>query len=156
MIKNKVNKKVSNFLTKEFNKKLYDISVFDNGNGSYELFNRYLINKDPLGYRVSIKYQSDDKLFSSLKIAVTWCIFEKRNNVVKFMRVEYLDTMINGAEMAINNHRRLVKSSKDINTKLVYIAKLSEEKAKHKAMTSELAKFVVESKYWQNRTFDNT
>lgn len=156
MTKEKFIKKISTFLSKEFNTRLGEISVFENEDGSYELFNRYTVLKDPYGYKVIIKNQIDHKVFSSLKIAVTWCIFEKRNNIIKSKRIEYLDAMINGTEMAINNHRRLVRNCKDNNAKLVYIAKLSEEKAKYKAMTIELSKFVLESKFWQNQTFANT
>lgn len=156
MNQDKLVEKISTFLNKEFNKKTGDVSVFENTDGSYEVFNRYRISKDKLGFRVSVKNESQEKIFSSVKVALTWCIFEKKKDYVKSLRIEYLDIMINGTEMAINNHRRLVKGAKDTHAKLVYIAKLSEEKARYKSMSTELAKCIIESRYWQNKNFANS
>jgi hypothetical protein len=145
--------KISQFLSKEFLQNMSNISMIQNNDGSYEFFNRYTVHQVKTGYEVHLKYNSDVKMFSSLKNALTWCIFENRTKFTQARRIEYLDNMLAGTEVSIEVHKNLIKKTSNTDNQLIYIAKLSEEQAKRKQMILELASFVNESKNWQTRKF---
>lgn len=145
--------KISQFLSKEFLQNMSDISMIQHEDGSYEFFNRYTVRQVKIGYEVHLNYNSDVKIFSSLKNALTWCIFENRTKFTQARRIEYLDNMLAGTEVSIEVHRNLIRKTSNTENQLIYIAKLSEEQAKRKQMILELASFVNESKNWQTRKF---
>jgi hypothetical protein len=149
---NKLLTKIDQFLNQEFIQNINDIAIFQNEDGSYELFNRYRIVKDSLGYKVTTN-TSVEVLFSSLKFAVSWCILETRNKYVKAKRIEYLDQMLAGVDVSIEMHKHLIKKSKETETKLIYIAKLSEEQSKRKKILGELHTYINESKSLQIQKF---
>jgi hypothetical protein len=145
--------KVNQFLSKELFQNMNDIAIFQNDDGSYEFFNKYLVIKHHSGYKVKTKFDSHERLFSSLKFAVTWCIFENRNKYVRAKRIEYLDQMLAGSEVSIEIHRHLIKKAKETENKLIYVAKLTEEQAKRKKMLGEMYTYVNESKSLQTQKF---
>jgi len=150
---NKEIEKVTQFLNKEFVSKLGDVAIFQNEDGDYEFFNRYVISKANNGYDITLKYGSEIVHFSSLKSAVTWCIFDLRNKIVKTKRIEYLDKMVSGAELNIELHKKLVKKAKDLESKFIYLAKLSEDENKRKSYLLELSRYITESKILQTQNF---
>lgn len=149
----RLEEKVSNFLTREFNAKLGDKAIFLNEDGTYEFFNKYCIKAFENGYEISFKFNSNLKYFSTLKSAVTWCIFDVRNKLSKTQRIEYLDKMLSGTELNILQHRKLVKKTKDLDLKLIFLAKLSEDENKKKAYLAELSEYINESKIMQSQNF---
>lgn len=152
MTDDKLTAKISSFLTREFFK-VSNIAIIKNDDGSYEFFNRYSISENPTGYKVESKYNSEIRYFASLKNAVTWCIFENRNKFTQAKRIEYLDQMISGNETAIDLHKKLIRKSQNLEHKLIYIAKLSEEQIRKKQMVQEMASYIAESNTWQTRKF---
>jgi len=130
-----------------------DILILQDEDGSYELFNRFKIHKINNGYKTISNYNSDEKLFSTLQNAVTWCIFENRNKFNQAKRVEYLDKMLAGTETNIEVHKKLIRKTKDLENKLIYISKMSQEQAKRKLMLREMSNFIAESKMWQTKKF---
>lgn len=150
---NKIVAKVSEFLAKEFHNKVGEIAIFQHEDGTYEFFNKYYIKEDSTGYQVSFKYSSTVKLFNSLKNAVTWCIFENRNKFGKAQRIEHIDKMICSTDLNIQIHKRLIHKSKDLENKLIYIAKLNEDQIKRKSYIREMTDYINESKYWQTQKF---
>lgn len=145
--------KITQFLKKEFFNKMADIAMLQNEDGSYEFFNRFTVYPAKNGYHVQLKYNDDVKLFSSLKNALTWCIFENRTKYSQARRIEYLDSMIAGIDANIQVHRNLLKKSNDVEYKLIYAAKLSEEQTKKRQMVEEMTSFINESNNWQTRKF---
>lgn len=145
--------KISSFLETQVFKNLEDIVIFKNDSGSYELFNRYLITITDNGYTVSYINGSKIKNFYNLKNAVTWCVFDKRNKFSKTKRVEDLDRMIGSAEFNMAVHKKIMSTSKDIDTKLINLAKYNEEKLRKKVMSAELVSYIQESKNYQNSQF---
>lgn len=145
--------KISSFLETQVFKNLEDIVIFKNDSGSYELFNRYLITITDNGYTVSYINGSQIKNFYNLKNAVTWCVFDKRNKFSKTKRVEDLDRMIGSAEFNMAVHKKIMSTSKDIDTKLINLAKYNEEKLRKKVMSAELVSYIQESKNYQNSQF---
>lgn len=149
----KIINRVTQFLSKELFHKMSDIAIFKNMDGSYELFNKYVINEENDSYRITLKCGSEMHLFSSLKNAVTWCTFDNRNKFSQTNRIEFLDQMIAGAETNIEIHKKLIHKSKDLGNKLIYVAKMSEEQYKRTLMVQEMSSFISESRLWQTRKF---
>jgi hypothetical protein len=68
-------------------------------------------------------------------------------------RIQDLDNRLTSIESSIAIHQNLSKKTKDIENKLIYLAKLGEEKIQRSVITEELDRYVTESKYWQAKRF---
>mgnify|MGYP003332683708 FL=1 len=88
--------------------------------------------------------------FYSLKNAVTWCIFQKRNKLREANRVEYLDKSLESIRNMIVWHKTLIKKVTDPEIRLIYLAKLSYDDSKRRTLLKELNSFLQEGKGWQN------
>ncbi|MFY8211778.1 MAG: hypothetical protein ACOVLB_03850 [Candidatus Nanopelagicus sp.] len=151
---NKIIEKIGKILTPVELTNLQDIVVFRQNDGTYSLFNKYLINKTKTqSYLVTATKSDINKTFHSLKNAVAWCIFDKRNKFYEANRLLDLDSKLGGLEVAITLHKKLVKNSIDTNTKLIFLAKLSEEKIKQQRITSEIESYTTASNNWQTKRF---
>lgn len=147
--------RVNQFLSKELFQHMNDVAIFQHEDGSYEFFNKYLVSKDPFGYKVTSKYGSQMHVFSALKFATAWCIFDNRNKHAQAKRLEYLDQMLSGSEVSIEMHKNLLRKAKDTENKLIYAAKLSEDQNKKKRMLAEIQAFIKESNILQTQKFAN-
>jgi hypothetical protein len=145
--------KLNDFFSKEFLHGSGGISIFRNDDGSYQVFNTYTLYNHQHGCVVNSKTNDDSLVFSSAKHAMTWCIFEKRNKIQTADRIAHLDRMITGIDVSIEMHRKLIKKTKDLNSKIIYLAKLTEEQEKRKLMIKEFDRYVNDSKIWQIRQF---
>ena len=151
-------KKVEKFLVREMNTDVQDLLFLSDENGSYFLFNLYIVSKTPSGY-YEVSYNNDDnkEAFFTVRNAVSWCIFEKNKKYSQSARIKDLDLQLSGATMDINNTRRLLKKTKDVDYQMIYLSKLEQAKAKKKSILAELDSFINISKYWQTKKFmDNT
>jgi hypothetical protein len=92
--------------------------------------------------------------FNSLKTAVAWCTNDKRVKVSDAKRILELDRCLCGVDADIQQHQKLAKKAKDIDAKLIYLAKLGEDKLKKRLMTAEMDAYVSESRSWQHRRFN--
>lgn len=138
--------KISKFFPEEFLSRMSKISMFKNEDGIYELFNKYSITRENNQYKLTNNFNSNVKYFGFLKNAITYCIFENKNKFHKANRVEFLDTILNSIEFNITAHRNLINKSNDIDYKLIYAAKLSEELNKKKLILNELSSYIMQSK----------
>ena len=131
-----------------------DIVIFKVDNDSYELFNRYSVCLDSNGNCVvNVKNISNKKYFSSLRNAVTWCIYNNTNKFGEANRVEELDLMLCSMETAIKLHKNMIQKSKNTDASLIYAAKLSEEQLKYKTMKKEILAYIKQSKIWQDSKY---
>lgn len=146
--------KVNQFFDKEFRSRTADLSIFKNQDGSYELFNQFEITSENNKIKISKKRTLETCVFSSLKYAVTWCIFEQRNRINETIRIRELDRLIGSVDSEIKLHQNLIEKTKDIDLKLIYYAKLSQELAKKKHLIKEMDHFVKTSQQWQNDRFN--
>lgn len=149
----KIDKLASAMLGRDI-KSLQDIIVFQDSDGTYNLFNQYIINKENNSFVVSLETSFTTKTFSLLKNAVTWCTLDKRDRVFDANRLVYLDQKLASIETAITIHSNLAKKAKNIDDKLIYLAKLSEEKAQKRMILEEIDGFISESKRWQIQRFN--
>lgn len=148
-------KKIYDFFNKDFINHTSNIAIFKNQDGSYELFNRYEITGSKNdGYVITIKHSFTSIFFYSLKNAVTWCIFEKRNKIYESNRIVHLDHSLNNIKNMRLWHKKLLKNTKNIDRKMVYLAKLSFDCNKYNNLLKELNEFTTTSKFWQTQVYN--
>ena len=136
--------------------KIQDISIFRELDGSYTLFNLYDIAKTTGDeYQVSVKKTHTVHTFYSLKNAVTWCSYDKQNKIVQAKRIIELDQKLCGVDMDVLLHKKLFRTTKNADAKLVYVAKLNEDKIKKAQITRELYRFIDNARSWQQNRFNS-
>lgn len=141
--------KVEKFLEKEFKSNIGKLVLYDQ-NGDYLIFGKYVIKKLPNGeYLVVLNGTATEKIFYKLKNAVSWCIFDHRNIILTSTRLSLLDQQLYSTEAAIQLHLKLFKTTKNTESKLIYLAKLNEEKIKKNCITAELKQYNDQSDLFQ-------
>ena len=150
MITDKILRKIERVIPKEQIKSLQDIVVYQDEDGTYQLFEQYSIEKVGSSYIVSGNSLSKTLSFSVLKHAVTWCTYDKRNKILDANSILDLDHKISRLESEINIRQAMAKKAKSPDDKLIYIAKLGEDKLRRKQMIEQLDSFVRESRNWQS------
>lgn len=148
----KIINKVQDFLIKEI-RSLEDVAIFKNEDGSYTLFDKYNIQKNSDHYLVITR--SEELSFSTLKNAVTWCVFENRKKYMTSNRIKHLDQLISSSKVAIEIQRNILKRVKGIEDMLIHSAKLHEEELKKNTMLQEIEGYIQESIYWQTKKFSS-
>jgi hypothetical protein len=134
---------------------LEDVIIFQNTDGSYELFNMYHITKNENNeYIVTMHTTFTTHNFNILKHAVAWCTFDKRNMFSQANRILKLDNLLAGLEVDISLHTKIFKNAKDTENRLIVLSKLSEDKLKKRRYTDELYTYINDSKRWQTKRFD--
>jgi hypothetical protein len=149
MIDNDTIHKLSEVIPRGDLKSLQDIAIFQDENGDYCLFNKYVIHKTDGMYKVNIDYSFNTYTFSSLKNAAVWCTLDKRNKILEASNMLVLDQRLAGLDAAIVIHSHLVKKAKNDEDKLIYLSKLSQERAKKRKVLSEIDHYIRDSKRWQ-------
>jgi hypothetical protein len=150
----KIDRKLDNMIaTSEF-AKLQDVVIFQDTDGTYSLFNKYHIRKkDVNNITVSLNNGDDVNSFFSMKNAVCWCVLDKIGKYQLANRVIDLDMHLSSVEVHISIHSKLFKKAKKTEDKLIYLAKLNEDKFQKKTMSEELNKYIVNSYAWQQKRF---
>jgi len=140
---------------KDFTKKIHDLLIIKNDDGSYYLFGKYLITQNHGLYTLSVQDEdSETYLFSSLKNAVTWCVFANNKKYKEVKRIAELDSLVSSLDVSIAQHKKLVNNrQKDKEDRYIYLAKLYEEKLKKQQVLNEITEFVNLSKYMQTKKF---
>jgi hypothetical protein len=141
--------------TSEFSK-LQDVVIFQDTNGTYSLFNKYHIKKkDTNDVVVSLNNGDDVNSFCNMKNAVCWCVLDKIGKYQLADRVINLDMNLSSLEVHISIHSKLFKKAKKTEDKLIYLAKLNQDKLHQKAMSEELSKYIQDSYIWQQKRFSS-
>lgn len=146
--------KLDSFFSTDLEKTVADIIILENANGGYELFNKYDLYKKNNFVKVVVRHTYTVKEFSSLKIAVSWCIFDKRNKIVEAKRLEQLDQLLTGISVSIHAHKKTLAVSSNIDHKLIVSAKLSNDQHKKKLLIHEISGLIQNSKNWQLGQFN--
>jgi hypothetical protein len=153
--RNNPEKQLEKLMKSDFLEGLEDVIIFQNPDGSYELFNTYYINKTVKNeYVVTMSTTFTTHSFNELKHAVAWCTFDKRNMLYQADRILKLDNLLAGLEVDISLHTKIFKNTKNSDDKLIFLAKLSEDKLKKKVITDELYMYINDSKRWQTKRFN--
>ena len=133
-------------------KKINKLFIVREDDGSYNLFGKFTIVPVNNLYKVLNLNEEKTYMFSSLKNAVTYCVFEKNNKKKETNRIIDLDESIGSLEMQILQYIRLLKKANDSN-KEIYSAKITECKHKRALAIKELERYINDSKYYQTREF---
>jgi len=153
---NKIDRKLDKMIkTSEF-AKLQDVVIFQDTNGTYSLFNKYHIKKKNTNdIVVSLNNGDDVNSFCNMKNAVCWCVLDKIGKYQLANRVIDLDMHLSSVEVHISIHSKLFKKAKKTEDKLIYLAKLNQDKLQQKAMSEELSKYIQDSYIWQQKRFSS-
>jgi hypothetical protein len=134
---------------------LKDIIIFREASGEYNIYDRYVVSKNTDGiYTVTVLGTHTEKNFYKLKNAVAWCSFDKRTLYKDANRLHQLDQLIFGMDTEIQIHTGLIKKASTEEAKLIYLSKLTQEKAKKRNFTYELSHFLNDFKRWQDGLFE--
>ena len=148
-------KKLEKLMKTDFVGQLEDVIIFQNADNSYELFNMYHITKNNNNeYIVKMHTTFTTHNFNTLKHAVAWCTFDKRNMLYQANRILKLDNLLAGLEVDISLHTKIFKNAKNTDDRLIVLSKLSEDKLKKKLITDELYTYINDSKRWQTNRFN--
>ena len=150
----KIDRKLDNMITTSEFAKLQDVVIFQDTDGTYSLFNKYHIRKkDVNNITVSLNNGDDVNSFFSMKNAVCWCVLDKIGKYQLANRVIDLDMHLSSLEVHISIHSKLFKKAKKTEDKLIYLAKLNQDKLQKSAMSEELSKYIQDSYIWQQKRF---
>lgn len=146
-------KKVDHFFNKEFVKDTIKLSIIKNDNGTYELFDQYQIISENKRYKVEINHRLDTAYFYTLKNAVTWVIFHKRNRIKELARIQQLDQKVESMDFSISHLKNMIFRSNNVENKTIYSAKLSQDEAVRHRIISELLDYANNASIWQAKLF---
>lgn len=148
-------KQLEKLMKSDFLGDLEDVIIFQNTDGSYELFNTYRIAKNVKNeYVVTMLTTFTTYQFYTLQHAVAWCTYDKRNLIYQSERIIQLDNLLAGLDVDILLHTKIFKNTKNPEDRLIFLAKLSEDKLKKKLITDELYTYINDSKRWQIKRFN--
>ena len=136
-------------------KKIKELFIVQEDDGSYNLFGTYVVTPQPNG---GFKVSKDDEVsveFSTLKYAVTWCVFEKNNKHKEIERLISLDQFINNLEVNMHQHKKLAEKIKG-SDRDIYLAKFLEEKLKKRRAIAEIEQYTLFSRYIQTKKFSES
>ena len=144
---------LKNMLSKEILDSMMENLVYQEPNGDYVLFNKYVISSTASGWVV---LRSSDELthtFTTLKNAVTWATMDKRNLVMAANDMTTLDRQLEGMNFNIEVHKNLCKTTKDIGMKIIYLNKLQQDILKKQSLSARLESYANNIRNWQFKQF---
>ena len=94
----------------------------------------YIKKKDTNDVVVSLNNGDDVNSFCNMKNAVCWCVLDKIGKYNLADRVIDLDMHLSSVEVHISIHSKLFKKAKKTEDKLIYLAKLNQDKLQQKAV----------------------
>lgn len=137
--------------------KIVDLFIVKENDGSYNLFGKYTITNEKGLYVVRLVEDNVKNTFSSLKHAVTWCVFEKNNKQKEVRRIAELDDILGSLDAIILQHTKMLQKTNDSSSKSIIYAKLFEERLKKRQALQEIEKYATISRHLQNKKFaENT
>ena len=148
-----LDKEFDRMFKQEF-KGLAENMIFQNDQGEYEVFSKYRIVPEKLGYRV---YCSATEVgsFSTTKTALSWCIADKYTHHNLARDILTLDTKLSSLISDIAVRANLADRSKTPIFRETIETKLETKIIRKKQVEQELTKCVNYAKYCQQRGFDN-
>jgi hypothetical protein len=154
MTETEIEKKFNRLIATKEISDLQRNSIFETSRDIYEVFSKYKIVKKSKT-EVEVVLFNDDVVhtFSSMRNAICWCIFDKRGKYNAANRIITLDQYVSSTEVSMSVHRNLFNKAKISDDRLIFLAKLNEDKLKRRAMVDELEGYVRESDYWQKNQF---
>jgi hypothetical protein len=152
MISNQTIHKLEQMLSSDFDAVRDNLFLeLDNG---YSVFDTYTITRTLDGFVVG-KTSDQTGIFSSLKIAVSWCVADKRRQYTLLNDIERLDQQRMVMRNEINNSRKMIQQYRDPVLLDVVHAKMSDKQYRLRDVEDKLNKCANLAKYLQLRGFNN-
>jgi hypothetical protein len=150
--------KVEKFLTKQLttNNNTSNILLLQVDDNNHILFGKYAITKENNSYVLRMDNDDKERTFSTLKTAVTWCVFNERKKTVECKQIEQIDCKLSSLEVDILQKTKVLNNTKDEKFKYVYISKIEEDNMKKKILLKQLNRFINISKAWQDKKFNDS
>lgn len=147
-------RKLTKIISYKERKNIESISIFEISKNRYSVFGKYYIVKKSKS-NIEVKQLNGELIhsFFSMRNAICWCIYDLRGKYMSANRVITLDRNISNEEAQIAVHSGLFNRAKNTDDKLIFLAKLNEEKLKRSQMHSELEDYIAESNFWQQQKF---
>jgi len=133
---------------------LADKTIFQDDDGEYHVFGRYVIQPELGGYRVFCS-ATDVGVFTSTRTALSWCIADKHKSYALARDLQVLDQKLGhitndiAVRAAVGDRSTRPQFREDIEIKLEGKIILK------KQLELQLAKCVNQAKYYQQRGLDN-
>jgi hypothetical protein len=128
--------------------------IFQNTDGDYEVFGRYLIKKEINSCRVYCS-ATEMGIFSSTKTALSWCIANKYLQYNLAREILTLDNKLRLLSNDISARANIADRSKNLSFREVVEAKLESKIINKKQVEQQLTKCVNNAKYYQQKGFNN-
>jgi hypothetical protein len=129
-------------------------TIFQNDDGSYEVFGHYRIISEKFGYRVFCS-ATDVGNFGSTRTALSWCIADKYKNFNLARTILETDNKLNTLTNDINTRASLADRSRRVEFRDTVEIKLESKIINKKKLENQLNKCVTWAKYCQQRGFIN-
>lgn len=132
---------------------LLKCTFFNNDDGSYTLFEEYIITKN--NDTITVYRYRDEKIytFNKIKHAVVWAILDKHNKFYEASRVLELDLKLESVNVDKLIHRRLKKSKN--HDFLLYSVKYEQDVERQNKFQHEIDKYIMTAKICQEQGFQN-
>jgi hypothetical protein len=150
--------KVEKFLTKQLTttNNTSNILLLQVDDNNHILFGKYAITKENNSYVLRMDNDDKERTFTTLKTAVTWCVFNERKKTVECKQIEQIDCKLSSLEIDILQKTKVLNNTKDEKFKFVYISKIEEDNMKKKILLKQLNRFINISKAWQAKKFNDS
>jgi hypothetical protein len=127
------------------------IMIQDN---QYHVFSQYTIEKSANDNYSVARRRYVNKFFSTLPVALSWCIADKHQNSTLAYAIQNLDQERIRIAADVFVREALLKQIKDPNRREITHIKISAKKQGLKSVENRLAKCVSLAKYYQIRGFN--
>lgn len=148
-----IDKEFSRMFRQEFSTLSTNL-IWQNENGDYEVFDRYVITHNNYGYRVYCS-GTDVGVFSTTKNALSWCIADKFTYYNLARDILTLDNKLSSLTSDIAARANLADRSKQPLFRETVETKLETKIIRKKQVEQQLTKCVNFAKYCQQRGFNN-
>jgi len=140
-----------------FRREFHDLlpnMIYQQDDGSYQVFGHYRIQREQLGYRLFCG-ATDIGVFGSTRSALSWCIADKNQAYNRAREIAQTDLQLTQIKNDIAVRAAMGDRSRNPQFKEQVWTKLETKIIHKKILENRLAKCVNWAKYIQQRGFDN-
>jgi hypothetical protein len=135
---------------------LKDIVIFEIDRNTYELFQKYQIKCTQGAYTIVTKFSNVSHVVSTLKTAVSWCIYDYYGKMYEANLIVDMDRQIYDLENKIKIQEKILQNKK-INSEARAVYEIKKESNIRKKQTAVriLANSVQHANYLQRQKFNS-
>jgi hypothetical protein len=146
-------REVERMFRKEFSDLMPNV-IWQTEDGVYQVFDRYRIQPENIGFRVTCS-ATDIGVFASTKTALSWCIADKNCAYNTAREILTMDTKLAALTADIATRAAIGDHSRDPALREMILTKLESKIIHKKLLENQLAKCVSWAKYVQQRGFED-